>query len=73
MAKKTPDPAVALMMGDAGPSDLTVRISRFLTNVLGTPSCHNFHAEAQALRDQVGHYPPEAPATEPTRFSGDRT
>lgn len=53
----------------ANMSDVTVRISRFLTNVLNTPACHNFHAEAAALREIVGHHPAEQPEAESTRFA----
>lgn len=51
--------------------DLTTRISQFLTNVLNTPACHNFHAEAAALRELVGVAPPKVPKSEPeaTRVS----
>jgi hypothetical protein len=48
---------------DAAPSQTVdmARFSRFFTNILGTPACHNFHAEAAALREIVGYVPPEQP------------
>lgn len=61
MAKKTSEAKPEVT--EVAP-DLTVRISRFLTNILGTPSCHNFHAEAAALRELVGVAPPAVPERE---------